>query len=96
MLVVPWLPVTLLICADELCAGYHTRSKRRDEIADRAGNAGPRTGQCRAHRHISKGWPVATERQAKPLHEIIGASVIARLVGSEIMEQAASVWSGDV
>src|SRR5262249_30604055 len=38
-----------------LRAGYHARSKRRDEIADRASNAGPRPGQCRAYRHVSKG-----------------------------------------
>ena len=31
------------------------RSQRRDEIADRASNAGPRAGQYRAYRHISKG-----------------------------------------
>src|SRR5262249_9935818 len=37
----------------------NARSKRRDEIADRASNAGARTGQCRAHRHVSKGGPVA-------------------------------------
>jgi hypothetical protein len=30
---------------------YHARSKRRDESADRASNAGPCTGQCRTHRH---------------------------------------------
>ena len=29
--------------------------KRRDEIADRASNAGPRNGQCRTHRDVSKG-----------------------------------------
>ena len=38
-----------------LRAGYRARSKRRDEIADRASNAGSHTGQCRAHRHVSKG-----------------------------------------
>jgi Raf kinase inhibitor-like YbhB/YbcL family protein len=29
--------------------------KRGDEIEDRASNAGPRAGQCRTHRHVSKG-----------------------------------------
>src|SRR5262245_53414547 len=39
----------------KLYARYHARSKRRDKIADRASNAGPRPGRCRAYRHVSKG-----------------------------------------
>jgi len=40
---------------EALRSRYHAGSKRRDEIADRASNAGPRAGQCRTHRHVSKG-----------------------------------------
>ena len=43
-----WRPVSgdrsAPLLSQALRAGYHARSKRRDEIADRASNAGPRTG----------------------------------------------------
>ena len=53
-----WRPVSAdrsaPLFSQALRAGYHARSERRDEIASRASDPGPRTGQCRTHRHVPK------------------------------------------